>query len=855
MGSGNRGGIGSGTGFHPTAWRCGIPAVVRKRRIKTIADWSDDDDDNGGDGDGDGGGGRGIKDADWLDEDGEMEGEEREEEDQGEQEAEENEEEEMEEEAGEEGEEVEGSEEAEEAEEEEQDECGLEGLKEQHVGGCERRRKRRRVIGSEEEEEQEGGKGVGEDMGEEGGGRVRVQEAVGTEGAGREEQVGTRGGSDDVRDADDGDRDADTDDSMMTQPDDEATFSLGLEGWDEEAALGDGQGMSERDGQQGAAEKDFESSQRKVETTVGDGEVEAKREAWEGKNGAVGQRVAVKCGGERCRDDSCCKSETKVKVEVPGVAVVDSDFAGSGGGAAATPELAAATPSPSRLAPPAAATGTSIPEKSFEWTRKPPLKPATPQPEMTSSRATETRMAFESTRKPPPKPWASRATEAMGTAPTIPRLPQTWFRADSDEDDIEDTPPGRQEEGEAGEGGEAGREGEEGEEKEERCGEVEGLRRRLFCDEDEEGGAADVSRGATVAGFTKGRSAVERPPFEAPQTTADGSRGDTGAGFTKGQSSVVQPPGRFTDALRYPPSTQAAAMWNGAPRPGTTRNETSFAAPQSASHAMQHPPSAQAPAVSDPMQRAPPTHTPAATPVLSDSLQRPISTHTPATPALSEATRQLLQRRLPHLQLVGWLEERGCDANGDPVFIDYRHQFGVGPSGADAGRKSLSFLHATEGQARGNENEDGCCEVGGFGSPWPEQPACAAGGGIGAGNGGAMGGRDLGWQQQLFQQKGGSGRRRGSGGGGGGGAAAAGGGAAAGSSGGHWVSEGGKKVRFLHHLCSQCCMCCPFVRDCFWDQLKSVSGCQNTERGGLFAHSLLEVLHVLGECMHVTTAR
>ncbi|CAI5992864.1 unnamed protein product [Closterium sp. NIES-64] len=764
LGSDGRGGFGSGTVFHPTAWRCGIPAVVRRRRIKTIADWSDDDgNDNGGDGDGDGDGGcaddgdgdgDAAGDGDWLDEDGEEEGVEAEE---GEEEAVENEEE-KEEEAGEEGGEVEGREK--EAEEEEQDERELEGLRERHVRECGGRRKRRRVIGNEEEEEQEAGKW----MGEERRGNIGVQESVEREeGAGREEQDRTMGGNDDDRDADNDDRDADNDDrdadndgrdadndgrdadndgrdadndgrdadndgrdadndgrdadndagmltmmaGMLTdeaealeegegmamgefdfeppsfslhvqpselhmEPDarmnflpsqgvdapslsfhpeappkspplvqpseiqaeldgmnfspsqgldapsfslnpeappkmgvkhetafeapeesgtqesgfqasqglDAPSFSLGLEGWDgEEGALGDGQCMTERDGQQGAAERVFERSHRKMESTVGDDEGLAKREAWEGKQGAVEQRVAVGWDGERCREVERSEralgdgvygrveSGKKVKVEVSGA---HADVAGSAGGAAASAER-------------------------------------------------------------------------------------------------------------------------------------DGGRR-----------------------FKRLRKAVETPA---------------------------------------------------------------------------------------------------------------------TTPTLSEATRQLLQRRLPHLQLVGWLEERGCDANGDPVFIDYRCQFGSEtPSGADTDRGGRPFSQAHGNE---NENENGCYEVGGSGFPCPQQPAgvgaagsaarkvhfeapqnaphymCpqqpagAGGAGSAARNGGRMGGEGVGWQQQLSQQQGGSGRRRGSGGGGGAVASRAGGGGGgssgggvtgrgvAGSSGGHWVAEGGKKVSCLT-LCFRC---------------------------------------------------
>ncbi|CAI5991342.1 unnamed protein product [Closterium sp. NIES-65] len=240
----------------------------------------------------------------------------------------------------------------------------------------------------------------------------------------------------------------------------------------------------------------------------------------------------------------------------------------------------------------------------------------------------------------------------------------------------------------------------------------------------------------------------------------------------------------------------------------------------------------------------PPRQTPAATPVPSSSMHQPPATQTPATtPTLSEATRQLLQRRLPHLQLVGWLEERGCDANGDPVFIDYRCQFGSEtPSGADTDRGGRPFSQAHGNE---NENENGCYEVGGSGFPCPQQPAgvgaagsaarkvhfeapqnaphymCpqqpagAGGAGSAARNGGRMGGEGFGRQQQLSQQQGGSGRRRGSGGGGGAVASRAGGGGGgssgggvtgrgvAGSSGGHWVAEGGKKVSCLT-LCFRC---------------------------------------------------
>ncbi|CAI6010518.1 unnamed protein product [Closterium sp. NIES-65] len=366
---------------------------------------------------------------------------------------------------------------------------------------------------------------------------------------------------------------------------DAPSFSLGLEGWDgEEGALGDGQCMTERDGQQGAAERVFDRSHRKMESTVGDDEGLAKREAWEGKQGAVEQRVAVGWDGERCREDERSEralgdgvygrveSGKKVKVEVSGA---HADVAGSAGGAAASAER-------------------------------------------------------------------------------------------------------------------------------------DGGRR-----------------------FKRLRKAVEPPATQTPATT----------------------------------------------------------------------------------------------------------------PTLSEATRQLLQRRLPHLQLVGWLEERGCDANGDPVFIDYRCQFGSEtPSGADTDRGGRPFSQAHGNE---NENENGCYEVGGSGFPCPQQPAgvgaagsaarkvhfeapqnaphymCpqqpagAGGAGSAARNGGRMGGEGFGRQQQLSQQQGGSGRRRGSGGGGGAVASRAGGGGGgssgggvtgrgvAGSSGGHWVAEGGKKVSCLT-LCFRC---------------------------------------------------
>ncbi|CAI7841348.1 unnamed protein product [Closterium sp. NIES-53] len=677
---------------------------------------------------------------------------------------------------------------------------------------------------------------------------------------------------------------------------DAPSFSLGLEGWDgEEGSLGDGQCMAERDGQQGVAEKGFEWSQGEVESTVGDGEGMAKREAWEGKQGAVEQRVAVGRGDERRREDAGSRegknasgdvaagrveSGKKVKVEMSGShAEVADPAAGNAGGAAVSgegdgrrrfkrlrkavevrgrageskeeerrveerwneerkkeerreeeirkeerrkeegkegsqsetpvkagmgfvcsspspvllspsaPELAAATPSPTRRGHTAAAAGTTAAARNPPASKPTAAAAASATPSAPKSVAPRDAAAAATHHRSASHPWrtptyplvpAPVPSKRPMSCPTMPRLPQTWFRTDDaieDEfemvdvrdrvgvEDIEDTPPEGRDEGEAGERGEEAEEGEGGEEREGRCGVVEGLRRRLFLDGDDEGWAAD-----------------------APQH--DVSEGAMGTGFNQGRSSVVQPPSRFTDSLQQQPSkTQTPVLSNGGPRPG-------FGAPHNSSHVMQQQqqPSAQTAAVSDPMQRAPPTHTPAATPALSDIMPRPISVQTLASPALSEATRQLLQRRLPHLQLVDSLEERGCDANGDPVFIDYRNQFGTEPpSGADADRGGRPFSHAT-----GNENE--CHEVRGSGFPWPQQPGGAAAGGRAAGNGGAMGGRGLGWQQQLSQQQGGSGRRRGSGGGGGTARAVGGGTGAACTSGGQWVAEGGKKVSGLRRF-------------------------------------------------------
>ncbi|GJP82140.1 hypothetical protein CLOP_g12356 [Closterium sp. NIES-67] len=201
-----------------------------------------------------------------------------------------------------------------------------------------------------------------------------------------------------------------------------------------------------------------------------------------------------------------------------------------------------------------------------------------------------------------------------------------------------------------------------------------------------------------------------------------------------------------------------------------------------------------------------PASTPRNTPLFPDPVRQPPFNPPPLNPPhrnstpLSDAMRQLLRRRLPHLQLVGWLEEHG-DANGEPVFIDYKGQFG--PSLADADRAGRPAWPAGEGERGGRcdpPEAEARWAADAFGQ---QQQACQPFGVGGVGDGVGMRGGNSGWQQ------GAGGRRRGNGGGGGGGGSAAarsgrnGGGAGSGAatggaasgSGGHWVSEGGKKVR------------------------------------------------------------
>ncbi|CAI5972945.1 unnamed protein product [Closterium sp. NIES-65] len=849
LGSDGRGGFGSGTVFHPTAWRCGIPAVVRRRRIKTIADWSDDDgNDNGGDGDGDGDGGcaddgdgdgDAAGDGDWLDEDGEEEGVEAEE---GEEEAVENEEE-KEEEAGEEGGEVEGREK--EAEEEEQDERELEGLRERHVRECGGRRKRRRVIGNEEEEEQEAGKW----MGEERRGNIGVQESVEREeGAGREEQDRTMGGNDDDRDADNDDRDADnddrdadndgrdadndgrdadndgrdadndgrdadndgrdadndgrdadndgrdadndgrdadhdgrdadSDDSMMTQPDDEATWQSLIEQSTVEIVM-----ESAREGGRRKVDGLEILSDSQEEDKGGGGRIRVEEE--QEREGSEGRGKGKK-GGEVRRREEVGHEEGEGREKAGGSSeMVQSGRSGGlgGGGGMAMGEFDFEPPSfslhvqPSELhmEPDARmnflpSQGVDAPSLSFH-PEAPPKSPPLVQPSEIQAELDGMNFSPSQGLDAPSFSLNPEAPPKMGVKH------ETAFEAPEES--------GTQESGfQASQGLDApsfslGLEGWDGEEG--ALGDGQCMTER------------DGQQGAAERVFDRSHRKME--------STVGDDEGLAKREAWEGKQGAVE--------------QRVAVGWDGERCREDERSERAlgdgvYGRVESGKKVKVEPPATQTPAT---------------------------------TPTLSEATRQLLQRRLPHLQLVGWLEERGCDANGDPVFIDYRCQFGSEtPSGADTDRGGRPFSQAHGNE---NENENGCYEVGGSGFPCPQQPAgvgaagsaarkvhfeapqnaphymCpqqpagAGGAGSAARNGGRMGGEGFGRQQQLSQQQGGSGRRRGSGGGGGAVASRAGGGGGgssgggvtgrgvAGSSGGHWVAEGGKKVSCLT-LCFRC---------------------------------------------------
>ncbi|CAI5468892.1 unnamed protein product [Closterium sp. Yama58-4] len=202
LGSDSRGGTGSSTVFHPTAWRCGIPAVV-----KTIADWEEQDGTMGGNDD--------DRDADNDDRDADNDDRDADNDDRD---------------ADNDDRDADDDDRDADTDDsmmtEPEDEATWQSLIEQSA--------HENDDGVEALEEGEG-TAMGEFDFEPPSFSLHVQPS---------------------------ELQTDPDDGMNLLPSqglDAPSFSLGLEGWDGEAALGDGQGMAERDGQQGATEKDFET--------------------------------------------------------------------------------------------------------------------------------------------------------------------------------------------------------------------------------------------------------------------------------------------------------------------------------------------------------------------------------------------------------------------------------------------------------------------------------------------------------------------------------------------------------------------------------------------------------------------